>query len=244
MLWQRGSCLLIIGLILSQAWDSQGCYKRLAQHGQFPLLYIDDCASNYDLGLLVGSTFSSMIKERLRDSIAFEKVTSYCATAWGRQLLSGLQPLHAAAYPAYMAELAGLAAGSELPFEQIFMLNLRQEILAAAENPDLRLTLQHRLEEAAAARSGGMGGSSRHSIRGGAGARSEAEEGLRSARMPVADGACGDNDGCGDSGSGGAGMEGEMSSSRGGGGLGGSDDDSTEQQWVDPASVDACSDVG
>lgn len=54
------------------------CFKRLVYHGSIPLLYIDDCTSNYDLGLLVGATFSSTIKGRLRDSLAFQKVQARC----------------------------------------------------------------------------------------------------------------------------------------------------------------------
>ncbi|KAG2492466.1 hypothetical protein HYH03_009407 [Edaphochlamys debaryana] len=127
---------LLLLLLLGGPGPGWACFKRLVYHGQFPLLYVDQCVSNYDLGLLVGSTFSSHIRGRMHDSLAFQKVQAYCATNWGRQLLAALKDAHRAAFPAYYFELAGLAAGAELPFDQVFMLNLRQEILAASESPE------------------------------------------------------------------------------------------------------------
>jgi hypothetical protein len=90
---RRGVCMVNMLFKLSRdtlfaalclAWHfalpSLCCYKRLVYHGAIPLIYIDDCTSNYDLGLLVGSTFSTTIKGRMRDSLAFHQVQVSAAT--------------------------------------------------------------------------------------------------------------------------------------------------------------------
>ncbi len=61
-------------MLLLAAGTTSACFKRLVYHGSIPLLYIDQCQSNYALGLLVGSTFSNAIRARCRDSVALAKV--------------------------------------------------------------------------------------------------------------------------------------------------------------------------
>jgi isopenicillin-N N-acyltransferase-like protein len=43
--------------------------------------------------------------------------------------------------PAYIEEMRGIAAGGEVPFEDVVLLNARTEILKLAERPDLRVRL-------------------------------------------------------------------------------------------------------
>ncbi|EFJ40200.1 hypothetical protein VOLCADRAFT_100042, partial [Volvox carteri f. nagariensis] len=221
--------------------SAQACYKRLVYHGEIPLLYIDDCTSNYELGLLVGETFSSTIKGRMRDSLAFQKVQAYCSTNWGRELLTALEDRHRIAFPAYFSELQGLAAGSGVPFDQIFMLNLRQEILAAGESPEVLQGFQQWLTH----RNSSLSDGDSFNITQGAPAHLPGDDGIRTAGQRagahnVIKDNCSGGGGIRSRGDvvhgGGLGTDGSDASGSGTGGGGGT--------HIDPTSVDACSDVG
>ncbi|GIL88135.1 hypothetical protein Vretifemale_16148 [Volvox reticuliferus] len=228
-----GNHLSIIFLCLLLQ-NSRACYKRLVYHGAIPLLYIDDCTSNYELGLLVGATFSSTIKGRMRDSLAFQKVQAYCSTNWGRQLLAALKDCHRIAFPAYFSELQGLAAGSGVPFDQVFMLNLRQEILAAGESPDVLAGFQQWL----GIRSTGGTSSAERDIDGSNGGRDgdvgRAEGDGRGNGRSLSSIGCATG-GCHGSADGGGDVAVESNRSQPG--------DGDNNAHVDPSSVDACSDV-
>lgn len=63
----------LLAAVLLSSIPAQCCFKRLVYHGRYPLLYVDNCVSTFDLGRLVGSTFSGPIKERMAASISFQK---------------------------------------------------------------------------------------------------------------------------------------------------------------------------
>lgn len=45
---------------------SKSCRHTLTKHGPFDLLQINGCPSYRDVGVLVGSTFRDMIKDRVK----------------------------------------------------------------------------------------------------------------------------------------------------------------------------------
>eukprot|EP00199_Chlamydomonas_sp_CCMP681_P000589 CAMPEP_0119116558 /NCGR_PEP_ID=MMETSP1180-20130426/52352_1 /TAXON_ID=3052 ORGANISM="Chlamydomonas cf sp, Strain CCMP681" /NCGR_SAMPLE_ID=MMETSP1180 /ASSEMBLY_ACC=CAM_ASM_000741 /LENGTH=460 /DNA_ID=CAMNT_0007105721 /DNA_START=113 /DNA_END=1494 /DNA_ORIENTATION=+ len=83
-----------------------------------------------DLGQLQGSTFAHLVRARVVDSLALQAALTFVATPRGNALLQELKQMHQTQFPHAWQELQGLATGALLPFDTLFVLNLRQEFSA------------------------------------------------------------------------------------------------------------------
>jgi hypothetical protein len=80
------------------------------------------------VGRAIGRRFGDKI-HAFFDHYGFlrERVMAFHRTAAGRELYDRFLALHQDRFPAYIAELQGMAEGAEHPFEELFLVNLRGE---------------------------------------------------------------------------------------------------------------------
>jgi predicted choloylglycine hydrolase len=84
--------------------------------------------SHFEVGFAIGKRFAEQI-HCLFDNYRFlqQQVLPYHRTPEGQARYQELLDLNKARYPDYFAELEGLAQGSERPFEDLFLANMRGE---------------------------------------------------------------------------------------------------------------------
>jgi predicted choloylglycine hydrolase len=84
--------------------------------------------SHRKVGLALGKCFSRQIKETLAGNKSLqEKFLPYHRTTEGQCKYQDLVRLHRSGFPAYFLELAGVSQGAGVPFEELFLVNLRGE---------------------------------------------------------------------------------------------------------------------
>ncbi len=94
--------------------------------------------SHKEIGRAIGRTFGEQIGRTLASNPELQnKFLPYHRTTAGQAQYAQLLALHAQAYPDYVAELRGVAAGAEQPFEQLFIINLRGEYRGYAAEDEL-----------------------------------------------------------------------------------------------------------
>ena len=86
--------------------------------------------SHREYGELHGRQFAKMVHDRLRGSDSLQNclLPFVRNTTSGKALYKAFWDTHVREYPNYMDELRGIAAGSEMPVDEVFTSNLRQEI--------------------------------------------------------------------------------------------------------------------
>lgn len=78
---------------------------------------IGPCQDSYQIGFLIGSHFSDVIKSRLNtDSIFNNQLLPFAQTPQSQSLLQSLTVNNATRYPHYWNEMQGIAHGSSVPF--------------------------------------------------------------------------------------------------------------------------------
>eukprot|EP01063_Lacrimia_lanifica_P020147 TRINITY_DN27494_c0_g1_i1.p1 TRINITY_DN27494_c0_g1~~TRINITY_DN27494_c0_g1_i1.p1 ORF type:complete len:377 (+),score=99.85 TRINITY_DN27494_c0_g1_i1:49-1179(+) len=81
----------------------------------------------------MGTAFSAEVQARLAvDTRLQDGVLPWLRTAAGTAVYDRFFKAHEAKYPAYMAELRGVAEGAAVPFSTIFAMNLIQEFMLAS----------------------------------------------------------------------------------------------------------------
>jgi hypothetical protein len=93
--------------------------------------------SHYAVGHAIGRRFADQIN-RLFDHYTFfqEQILPFYRTAQGRDAYHAFLTLHRQHFAGYVAELEGMAKGSERPFEEIFLINLRGEYAGLMRRDD------------------------------------------------------------------------------------------------------------
>jgi hypothetical protein len=86
--------------------------------------------SHHEVGLAIGSHFADAI-HRFFNSYGRlqQQLLPFYHTSAGKNYYQAFLTLHRERYPAYMAELEGIAEGAKRPFEEVFLVNLRGEYL-------------------------------------------------------------------------------------------------------------------
>ena len=80
------------------------------------------------LGLAIGRRFQAPIRAALADNSELrDHFRPYHRSPAGQLRYAELLAVHERRYPAYVAELQGCAEGAEVPFEDLFLINLRGE---------------------------------------------------------------------------------------------------------------------
>lgn len=94
--------------------------------------------SHQEIGRAIGRTFGKQIGRTLAHNSELQnKFLPYHRTTAGQAHYEQLLTLHKQTYPDYVAELQGVAAGAEQPFEQLFIINLRGEYRGYAAEDEL-----------------------------------------------------------------------------------------------------------
>jgi predicted choloylglycine hydrolase len=84
--------------------------------------------SHREVGLALGQCFSREINEILAENKSLqERFLPFHRTAEGRRKYRDLVRLHKSRFPEYVSELEGLSQGAGVPFEELFLVNLRGE---------------------------------------------------------------------------------------------------------------------
>jgi len=98
------------------------------QANQLPTLHVR--GTHYEVGRTVGETFKERIQSFVqRDTTLNKDLLPFYNTTKGKDIFNQLFQFNMGLYPLYFQELQGLADGSNVPFYQIVLLNLRPEIL-------------------------------------------------------------------------------------------------------------------
>jgi predicted choloylglycine hydrolase len=86
------------------------------------------CGNHQEIGRAIGQQFSDSIHSFFDNYDLLQKeLLPYYHTSPGREYYEAFLKLHRAYFPEYMSELEGMSQGASLPFEEIFLANLRGE---------------------------------------------------------------------------------------------------------------------
>jgi hypothetical protein len=86
--------------------------------------------SHHEVGLAIGTHFADAINRFFNSYGRLQQqLLPFYHTSTGKNYYQAFLTLHRERYPAYMAELEGIAEGAKRPFEEVFLVNLRGEYL-------------------------------------------------------------------------------------------------------------------
>lgn len=92
--------------------------------------------SHEDVGYSIGCRFAPDIRNAVSENDTLQQtVLPFHRSAEGQDLYGRLLSVHQKAYPDYIAELEGIARAAEIPFEEIFLLNMRGEYRGYVDRP-------------------------------------------------------------------------------------------------------------
>ena len=104
---------------------------------QFSGSYSDSIDGHRQFGLDVGSKFKNEINERIANNEVMQKVIlPFIKGGESTALMKQLQQTHKEKYPLYFAEIEGMASGASLRSEELFAMNLKQEITMLINSTD------------------------------------------------------------------------------------------------------------
>ncbi|XP_045205518.2 uncharacterized protein LOC123557848 [Mercenaria mercenaria] len=97
-----------------------------------PVLYIK-AYNNFDVGFKIGNTFKHFIQEHVTTKTA-ELLYSFYKTEEGRKLYNAAVETTERCYPHIVEEIKGMAEGSDVSFERLFLQDMVSEILLHHSN--------------------------------------------------------------------------------------------------------------
>jgi hypothetical protein len=71
-----------------------------------------------------------------------QQLLPFLKRSTGRRLFQSYLKLHQIRFPQYIAELAGMAEGSERPFDDLLAVNLREGSLQVCSHPGIKRSIQ------------------------------------------------------------------------------------------------------
>ncbi len=90
--------------------------------------------SHAEIGFSIGRRFAQDIRNAVADNETLQQTfLPFHRSPEGKNLYGRLLALHRKEYPDYVAEIDGIARGAEIPFEQLFILNMRGEYRTYAD---------------------------------------------------------------------------------------------------------------
>lgn len=90
--------------------------------------------THYDVGVAIGRRFGGEIAAAFeRYAFLHERVLPYQQTAEGQAHYAEMLDVNRAHFPDYLSELEGVADGAGVPFEHLWLANLRGEYAAFLE---------------------------------------------------------------------------------------------------------------
>ncbi len=90
--------------------------------------------SHFEVGLAIGKTFRQKIRKTLADNVELQDTfLPFHGTSEGKRKYQELIQLHDSRFPQYLSELKGISEGAGVPFEQLFLVNMRGEYRRYAE---------------------------------------------------------------------------------------------------------------
>jgi len=97
-----------------------------ASSESFPMLEVK--GSYYDIGYAIGKNFEHQIKDYLTTRKEWFGELKDLSSGRGKELFKGLKNKANQHYPHFVEELRGLALGAEISFNDIFLLNIKDEM--------------------------------------------------------------------------------------------------------------------
>jgi len=95
--------------------------------------------AHHQFGLALGTRFKQQINARVESNSDLQHtMLPFYATPNGRTIYDQFLTVHSETFPLYIAELQGMADGSQVPFSTLFIQNLALEYGSVANPPDLR----------------------------------------------------------------------------------------------------------
>ncbi len=83
--------------------------------------------SHFEIGEAIGRQFAGQIHAAFDNCAFLREMQAYHQTSSGQERYDKMLAIHRNAYPHYMRELEGIAAGAERPISDVFLVNLRGE---------------------------------------------------------------------------------------------------------------------
>lgn len=84
--------------------------------------------SHDEVGFSIGEAFSSQIRTAIAENTTLQEAfLPFHRGSQGQDLYNRLLAIHQKEYPDFISEMEGIARGAEVPFEEIFILNMRGE---------------------------------------------------------------------------------------------------------------------
>eukprot|EP01059_Diplonema_ambulator_P009291 TRINITY_DN19129_c0_g1_i1.p1 TRINITY_DN19129_c0_g1~~TRINITY_DN19129_c0_g1_i1.p1 ORF type:complete len:391 (+),score=104.16 TRINITY_DN19129_c0_g1_i1:32-1174(+) len=106
-------------------------------------VYNDTMQGHFQFGKDMGSRFNAQIQKRYASETGLIRVEQWVKAGGGQHVYDTFLQNHQREYPEYVEELKGIAEGSQMPFESVFMMNLIQEFeLYAPQNASRATTDQ------------------------------------------------------------------------------------------------------
>eukprot|EP00051_Salpingoeca_urceolata_P004857 m.68270 g.68270 ORF g.68270 m.68270 type:complete len:386 (+) comp13891_c0_seq2:58-1215(+) len=106
-----------------------------AQENSSDLPHLKAAGSPYEIGQAIGSTFSKQLHTFIEQYDTLRRVLlPYYGSAAGRQVCDEFLATVALHYPDYLQEIHGIANGSGVPFETVWLLNIREEVELLVES--------------------------------------------------------------------------------------------------------------
>lgn len=119
--------LTLLFTLYSQLCTCDPCVQVLQQPADLAVLNLD-CSSSWELGAAIGIATRSMIQQRYAASKGLHRCMQYAGTPAGQRAVDDMLQLHSELFPSYMNELSGLAAGADVPFQQVSTTNLTDHV--------------------------------------------------------------------------------------------------------------------
>lgn len=95
-------------------------------HGAVPSVFAH--GSHFEVGWTIGATFAEATAYRVRSSGSVQRLKKWIQTREGAAAYSAMLEAANATYPQYVQEMEGIAYGSGVDFESIFIVNCRNEL--------------------------------------------------------------------------------------------------------------------
>ncbi|CAK4659369.1 unnamed protein product [Aphanomyces euteiches] len=98
--------------------------------------FLYEGSSHFEFGLELGKAFKDDIVDRLQLSSDLKSIIlPFYATDTGKAIYDKYLNVHNSTFPDYVEELQGIAAGSGVPFETLFLMNIVEEYSNSLPQP-------------------------------------------------------------------------------------------------------------
>ena len=120
---------------------SAGPVPLAKSHGAVPSVFA--YGSHFDIGWTIGATFAASTAYRVSQSGTVKTLKAWIQTPEGAAAYAAMLETANATFPHYVQEMEGIAYGSGVDFESIFILNCRNELEVLSGVYSTKNSLRH-----------------------------------------------------------------------------------------------------